>query len=336
MSAARTKRLEYRKLLAAGKDPSMKRKQKDSEDEYIFENISNAYLEKVKKGIAETTFANYKRYVKYMNNAFGKKNIDDITIRDISTLLLWFDDAGKEETARRLFQRLKSVYMYALSRGIASHNTAYDINAKDLLSKKEVKHFDYIDNEKEFADFLVAIDDYFGDPITKLALKYASMTFLRPANVRGLRWEQINRKEKIIEYPECDMKTRKKHIVPLTKQIEKLIENVSFLSGHSIYVFPSPTSSVKMLSENTLNMAIKRIGFRGKMTTHGIRHSASTFLHENMHIHSISSQVIEMQMAHSDANKIRGTYNHATYLPERRRLMEWWCDYLDELMHHSS
>ena len=332
LAIAREKRLEYRRMLATRNDPSVVKKQEGSDDTTIFKNISQAYLNKSRKGIAKTTISNYERYVKYMDGAFGSKDINDITIKDISTLLLKFDEAGKLETATRILRLLKSIYKYALSRGFASHNTAYDINARDLLSKKEEKHFDFIDNEKEYAGLLIDIDDYFGDPITKIALQYASMTFLRPGNVRSLRWEHVDLKAKIIEYQEDEMKTGIKHLVPITKQIEVVLNEASRLSGdRSVYVFPSPISNVRMLSENTLNMAIKRMGYNGRMTSHGFRHSASTLLHENMHIHHISSQVIEMQMAHKDENKIRGTYNHAQYLPERKRLMEWWGDYLDHI-----
>jgi len=332
LAIAREKRLQYRKMLASGDDPSIQRRAAESNSESLFCNIADAFYQKIVKGISESTASNYERYLKYMKKAFGEKDINDITIKDISTLLLQFDNEGKQETATRILRLLKTVYKYALSRGLSQHNTAHDIDAKDLLSKKVEKHFDFIDNEKEFAMLLSAIDDYFGDYIVKHALQFASMTFLRPGNVRSLRWNQIDYNNKFIEYSAQEMKAGRKHLVPITPQISELLDNMAKLTKErSKFVFPSPTSNVKMLSENTLNMALKRLGFKGKMTSHGFRHTASTLLHEHMHVHGISSEVVEMQLAHKDENKIRGTYNHAQYLSERRRLMEWWCDYIDEI-----
>ena len=331
LAEARDKRLEYRKLLSNSIDPSGHKEITEDDETKLFSYIAEAYLKKTENGIAATTFSNYKRYVKYMVGAFGDKAIDTITISDISKMLLQFDHEGKVETAKRILRLLKTIYKYAMSTGSASHNTAYDIDASALLSKQEKKHYDHIDNEQEFAQLLLDIDDYFGDPITKLGLKYTSMTFLRPENVRGLQWVRINFEKKLITYLPEEMKNGLKHVVPLTDQLIDVLNEAALLSkDRSIYVFPSPQSNTRILSENTLNMALKRMGYRGRMTSHGFRHTASTLLHDNLHIHKVASDAIELQMAHKDGS-IRGVYNHAQYLPERTRLMEWWCDYMDEI-----
>jgi integrase len=331
LAEAREKRLEYRKLLSNGIDPSGYKEITEDSDEKLFKYIAEAYLKKTENGIAATTFSNYVRYVKYMVQAFGDKEIDTITISDISKMLLQFDHEGKVETAKRILRLLKTIYKYAMSTGYASHNTAYDVDAAALLSKQEKKHYDHIDNEQEFAQLLLDIDDYFGDPITKLGLKYTSMTFLRPENVRGLQWERIDFDKKLITYLPEEMKNGLKHVVPLTDQLIDVLNEAAQLSkDRSIYVFPSPQSNTRILSENTLNVALKRMGYRGRMTSHGFRHTASTLLHDNLHIHKVASDAIELQMAHKDGS-IRGVYNHAQYLPERTRLMEWWCDYMDEI-----
>ena len=331
LAEARDKRLEYRKLLSNGIDPSGFKEISEDDETKHFSYIAEAYLKKTENGIAATTFNNYKRYVRYMIEAFGDKAIDTITISDISKMLLQFDNEGKVETAKRILRLLKTIYKYAMSTGSASHNTAYDIDASALLSKQVKKHYDHIDNEQEFAQLLLDIDDYFGDPITKLGLKYASMTFLRPENVRGLQWERIDFDKKLITYLPEEMKNDLKHVIPLTDQLIDVLNEAAQLSkDRSIYVFPSPLSNTRILSENTLNMALKRLGYHGRMTSHGFRHTASTLLHDNLHIHKVASDAIELQMAHKDGS-IRGVYNHAQYLPERTRLMEWWCDYMDEI-----
>ena len=328
---AREKREEYRKMVSQGIDPSEEKQKSEVDEKKIFKNISAQFLKQKSVDWGESTIDSNTRYLKYMDQAFGDKEIDAITIPDISALLLKFHNEGKAETARRILTTLKSVYMYGLSTGYASHNTAADIDARALLGKKTTKNYDHIDNEKEFAGLLLDIDDYFGDLVTKLALKYASMTFLRPENIRGLLWEYIDFKKHLITYPKEEMKNGIKHIVPLPDQLINVLNEVALLTkDRSKYVFPSPTSNVKMLSENTLNMAIKRMGYKGRMTSHGFRHTASTLLHDNLHIHKISSDAIELQMAHKDGS-IKGVYNHAQYLLERTRLMEWWCDYLDEI-----
>ncbi len=331
LKEAREKRQEYRKMVFDGIDPSEEKQKSEVDEDKLFKHIATQFLSQKSADWGDSTIDSNKRYIRYMIEAFGEKEIGDITIPDISSLLLKFNNEGKAETARRILTLLKSVYMYGLSTGDATHNTAADIDTRALLGKKISKNYDHIDNEKEFAGLLLSMDEYFGDPITKLALKYASMTFLRPENIRGLLWERIDFEKKLITYPKEEMKNNLKHVIPLTQQLLDVLNETALLSrDRSIYVFPSPTSNVRMLSENTLNMAIKRMGYKGRMTSHGFRHTASTLLHDNLHIHNVASDAIELQMAHKDGS-IRGVYNHAQYLPERTRLMEWWCDYLDEI-----
>ncbi|HIP19045.1 MAG TPA: DUF4102 domain-containing protein [Sulfurovum sp.] len=331
LKEAREVRQEYRKMVFDGIDPSEEKQKNEIDENKIFKNIATQLLDQKSADWGDSTIESNKRYIRYMIESFGDKEIDRISIPDISGLLLKFHNEGKAETARRILTLLKSVYMYGLSTGDATHNTAADIDARALLGKKISKNYDHIDNEKEFAQLLISMDEYFGDPITKLALKYASMTFLRPGNVRGLLWEYIDFEKKLITYPKEEVKNDLKHVIPITQQLmDNLNETAVLTKDRSDYVFPSPISNKRMLSENTLNTALKRMGYKGKMTSHGFRHTASTLLHDNMHVHNVSSDAIELQMLHKDGS-IRGVYNHAQYLPERTRLMVWWCDYLDEI-----
>jgi len=330
LGEAREKRAEYRKLLTLKIDPAKQKNAVTIQD--LFKDISADYLAVVKKSVdADSTYLNYKRYVKYMNAEFGDKDFIEIEIRDISKLITYYDKQNKHETARRVLRLLKSIYKYAISRGIIKHNIANDIDSNILIAKVKPISFAHIDDEKEFAILLNSIDDYFGDIMTKYALQFQSMTFLRPENVRFLRWARIDFEKKQIVYPETEMKNKLKFVVPLTEQIETVLLAAAALSkGRSEFVFPSPTSNLKPLSENTLNQALQRLGYKGKMTSHGFRHSASTFLNENKHIHKVSGDVIEAQMAHIDSS-VRGIYNHAEYLPERFKLLGWWCSYLDRV-----
>ena len=314
-----------------------KKEVKKTNKKLLFKNISANYLEKEKKSIGNSTYVTYERYVRYMNEAFGKnRSIEDITIEDISNLITYYDiTKNQQETALRTLQCLKRVYRYAKNRGLLKYNITSDLEPVDLISKKEIKHFSHVTNEQEFFKVLKAINTYNGDPIVTLALKYQSMTFLRPANVRGLRWDIVDFEKKLITYPKEEMKgergKKQAHTIPITTQIEALLKEAARLTkDRSIYVFASPQSNLKTLSENTLNQALHRLGFKGIMTSHGFRHTASTLLNEYHKEHGASGDVIEMMLAHKEPG-IRGTYNHAKYMDERIRLSQWWCDFLDKL-----
>ena len=218
LGEARDKRAEYRKLLSQKLDPAKQKNAVTRQD--IFKDISADYLTVIKKSVAgDSTYLSYKRYVKYMNAEFGDKDFIEIEIRDISKLITYYDNQNKHETARRVLRLLKSIYKYARSRGVVEHNIANDIDSNILIAKVKPISFAHIDDEKEFAILLNSIDDYFGDIMTKYALQFQSMTFLRPENVRFLRWEIIDFEKKQIVYPETEMKNELKFIVPITKQI---------------------------------------------------------------------------------------------------------------------
>ena len=154
---------------------------------------------------------------------------------------------------------------------------------------------------------------------------------MRPFNIRYAEWDEFDIENKIWKIPADKMKMKLTHIVPLTDSMIKIIKETEPFSRHrSKYLFPSPTDTKRTVSENTLGSGLKRMGYNGQMTVHGFRHTASTLLHENMHKHGVHSEAIEVQMAHVDGS-MRGIYNHAKYLEERIRLMNWWSDFIDHL-----
>lgn len=165
-----------------------------------------------------------------------------------------------------------------------------------------------------------------------MALKLMPYVFLKPSNIRNAEWKEFDFEKRIWIIPGHKMKLKKPHIVPLTSSMIEIIKFMEPISKDcSIYVFPSYKSYYIPLSENTINQALHRLGYKGLITGHGFRHTASTILHENMHIHGVHSDAIEMQMAHTIPNSVKQTYNKAQYLPERIRLMQWWSDYIDRL-----
>jgi integrase len=169
------------------------------------------------------------------------------------------------------------------------------------------------------------------DISTKYALKLAPLVFVRPANIRFMEWGDIDLKKAIWKIPAEKMKAREPHIVPLSRQALEIIKEIQKFNGDYKFVFKSPISSSKPLSSNTLNLAIKRIGFADKMVSHGFRHTASTILHEHISEHGFHSEIIERQLAHAERNGVKAAYNHAEYLNERKELMQWWADFLDDI-----
>ena len=164
-----------------------------------------------------------------------------------------------------------------------------------------------------------------------MALRLLPYLFVRPANIRFMEWSEIDFERAMWSIPAEKMKMKNAHIIPLSKQAVEILEKIKEYSGDYQYVFISPISTKRALSENTLNMGLKRLGYKDKMVSHGFRHTASTLLHENIEKHGCNSLIIEAQLAHVERNSVKATYNKAEYLSQRKHLMQWWADYLDEL-----
>jgi integrase len=258
-----------------------------------------------------------------------KKALDDITVTDMIECFKGMENRGIKSATKKAGSLLNRLFMYAVTLQYTTNNPMASIDLSILLKKHTPKNFAHITDEKLFAELLNAIEEYQGDIYTKTALKFMPYVFLRPANIRGMLWEEIDIQKRLWTIPAEKMKMKRDHIVPLTESMIQILEMVR--DGRSIYVFPSPQSPQRQLSENTLNVGLKRLGFAGIMTSHGFRHTASTLLHENIHRHGIQSDVIEMQLAHVEKNSIKGTYNKALYLTDRIKLMRWWSDYLDAM-----
>lgn len=228
------------------------------------------------------------------------------------------------------------VFKYGVTSQYCKHNPMGDIDMGVLLKSHPERNFAHITDEKLLKDLLLSIDECVCDISTKTALQLMPYVFLRPANIRGALWGEFDFDKKLWVIPAEKMKMKRDHIIPLTSSMIKILDNVK--NNRSEFVFPSPQSTKRQMSENTLNVALKRMGFKDIMTSHGFRHTASTFMHENLHKHKVSSDAIEMQLSHVEKNSVKGVYNKAMYLEERVMLMEWWSYYLDELKkqkHHT-
>lgn len=325
LKEARIKRDEYQKMIAEGIKP------RDAEKKKIimtFEVLMGEY-HKHRDDLSEKYLADN---TNLLNRDF--KNILNMPIADIKPFHLiqcfkGMENRGLKSAPKKAGSLIDRLFKYACTMLYMESNPMSAIDLRILLKKHTPKNFPHITDPQLFKELLCTIDDAILDINTKTALQLMPYAFVRPANIRSMLWNEVDFDRRIWTIPASKMKMNKDHIVPLT---DSMISILKIMEGNgSIYVFPSPQSRGRQLSENTLNVALKRMGFAGIMTSHGFRHTASTILHENIHIHGIPSDVIEMQLAHVEKNSVKGIYNKALYMEERTSLMQWWSNYLDGL-----
>ncbi len=223
-----------------------------------------------------------------------------------------------------MLQRVKAIYRWAIIHERIQINPMLDLVPAEILQPREVQHRAAL-AAAELPAFLAALDAYEGDPHTVQALRLVMLTAARPGEVRGARWSEFDQAAALWVIPAERMKMRHEHRVPLSRQALQVLQTMQPLSGHRELVFPSPSYPSKPLSENTLNSAMARMGYKGSATAHGFRALFSTVANEC----GWNADVIERQLAHKERNKIRAAYHRSTYMDERARLLQWWADYLD-------
>jgi len=337
LKEARERRAESKELIKDGIDPSQKRKiEKNIE---TFETVSNRWLEHTKTDWEEVT---YKKAVQTINNhtiPIKDKEMKKITRIDILEIFDEMQSKGIHVLLKRLLGYLDRIWKYAMMYDIVEHNIIGDIDRNNLQQGK-TKNYPAVTNKKDIKLLIYDIQEYQyyknADISTVYAFKLAPYIFLRPYNLRFLEWTEIDFEKEIIEIPKEKMKTKKAFVIPMSKQIIQILQDIKPYSYHrGKYVFPSVTSAQKPISENTLNMVLKRMGYKGKMVPHGFRSIFSTIAHEKIKEHGHHSDVIELCLAHVQGNKIKAAYNRDSkmkYFDERKELLQWWADWLDELI----
>lgn len=256
----------------------------------------------------------------------GYKQINQVTTQDVVHVLDMIQKRGAMDVAKRICQRCEAIFDYGLMKGLCENNPAAGrskyIKAPKRQNRPHLK-------EHELPEFLRKLDSYQGRNYIRLAMKLLVLTFVRPGELRHALWEEIDIDNALWSIPAERMKMNRDHLVPLSKQAVAILEELKEITGDSDYLFPSIRSPHKPISDVTLLKLVQILGYEGenKITPHGFRHTASTILNE----HRFDRDAIERQLAHVEENKIRGTYNHAEYLPERRKMMAWYADYLNSL-----
>lgn len=268
----------------------------------------------------------YERIERHLLPSLGNKPVDDIKPKDIIHTLKLLEIAGTLETLKRVKQYASRIFRYGVGMGLCERDPTRDL-PNDIFKKQEKGNYPHLTKRADLFQLFNAIENYVGDFSTQIALQIAPHVFLRPNELAGLQWSEIDLENELITIPAERMKMKRPHVVPLSKQAIELIKQIEPLSSDGVYVFPSARTNSRPMSEQSLNAGLHRIGFKGKQTAHGFRHTASTLLNEM----GFNSDHIEKQLAHEQANKIRGTYNKAEYLAERKKMMQCWSDQIDSI-----
>ena len=337
LKMARYRRDEARSLVAQGVDPSEKRKQdkteavaQAAEDANTFEVVARDWHDKQVMAWSKSHAAKVMgRMEQHLFPAFGKVSITKLRAPDILPTLREIEARGNNETAKRLRQYCEAVFTFAISTGIAERNVGADL--RGALAPCRATNRPAIIDPKGVAQLLRAIDGYQGSPVVLAALRLAPLVFVRPGELRQAEWSEIDLEAADgprWSIPAEKMKMRRDHIVPLSKQAVEIITELFSLTGQDRYLFPCNRTNGRCMSNMALNAALRRMGYeQGEMCAHGFRAMASTLLNEL----GWNSDLIERQLAHAERNSIRAAYNRAEYLPERRKMMQAYADYLDEL-----
>jgi integrase len=332
LKVARERRDEARTLLANGADPASVKAEIANERREAasntFSSISEEYISKIEKeGREAVTIKKTRWLLSLMEADLGHRPITEITPAELLAALQKVEAKGHLETARRMRSLAGRIFRYAVatSRG----NSDPSALLRGALVAPKVTHHSAILEPAKVGELLRAIDGFSGQPLTHLALKLTPRVFVRPGELRRAEWSEFDFEKAVWTIPAAKMKMREPHVVPLSRQSLELLEAAKAISEGQRYVFSSLYPGNRPMSENTINAALRRLGYSGKeMTAHGFRSMASTLLNESG---KWSADAIERALAHKDVNAVRGAYHRGKHWQERVAMAQWWSDYLDQL-----
>jgi integrase len=340
LKAARAKRDQARELLAQGVDPSDARRAEragkseqasNSFDAVAREWHTTVHLAQVSAGHAARTL------IRLEQDVFpwlGSLTVSEIKAPQLLQTMRRIEARGAIETAHRALQACGQVFRYAIATGRAERDPTPDL--RGALKPVLVQHMAAITDPKRVGELLRAIEDYKGMPITRAALQLAPLVFVRPGELRKAEWVEFAIEARQWRIPGARMKRTKQeklsgtaHIVPLSRQAVAILQDLKPLTGHGRYVFPSPRTGERPMSDNGVLSALRRMGFpKDEMTGHGFRAMARTLLAERL---NVDEAVIEAQLAHAVKDSLGRAYNRTEFLEQRRRMVQLWADYLDKL-----
>ncbi|MFD2185012.1 tyrosine-type recombinase/integrase [Rhodoplanes azumiensis] len=332
LAAARERRAEARRMLANGIDPSATRKAEKLAAESAartFRSVGDEWFARkvVAEGKADRTRTKTAWLLRVLCDRIGSRPIGEIEAPELLTVLRRFEAAEQYESARRARSVASRVFRFGIAAGYCARDPAADLVG--ALTAPSVTHRPAIIEPAAVGQLMRAIHGYHGNPVTRLGLLFLSYTFARPGEVRFSEWTEIDATTAVWEIPASKAKMRRPHRVPLSRQALAVLDELRRLTGGGQYLFPSPTTPKRPISENTLLAALLRLGYeRHEISAHGMRSTASTLLNESR---LFASDAVERQLAHVHKDPVRGVYDRSAHWLERVRMMQWWGDELDRL-----
>lgn len=336
LADARAKRGEAKRLLALGTDLRQHANQEKANKAIAeanarantFEALASELLAKKKReGKASNTIGKREWLYSLAGHSFGKRPIAEITPPEVLKALQTVEATGRLETARRMRSSIGEVFRFAIATGRATNDPTFAL--RGALAKPQVKHRAAILEPARFGELLRAIDAFRGQPETVAALKLIALVYQRPGELRQAEWREFDLDKAVWSIPAMRMKMRRDQRVPLARQAVAILRELQTITGRGDLVFPGIVSVRKPISENTLNIALRRMGFGAdEMTAHGFRATASTILNESG---LFSADAIEISQSRKDKNAVRAIYSRSDFFEERQRMAQWWADYLDQL-----
>lgn len=332
LEQARVARDEARAWLAQGVEPGDARKAKAAAkaaaDTNTFDIIAGELLKKKRReGKADRTITKFEWFMSFAKPAIGSKPMGEITAPDVLAILRPLEARGNLETAKKLRGAIGQVFRYAIATGRAESDPTPSL--RGALAAPVVNHRAAIIDPAALGGLLRAIDGYQGAPETKAALELLALTFVRPGELRAAEWTEFDLGARLWIIPPIRMKMRRPHRVPLAPRAVAILRELQTITGGGRFLFPSMRTRERCMSENTINAALRRLGFAGEeMTGHGFRAAASSMLNECGLWHA---DAIERQLAHVDADAVRKAYARADFWDERVRMMNYWADRLDAM-----
>jgi integrase len=332
LADAREKRDSVRKILAEGKNPISVAKEEALAarlaEQITFRVVAEEWHSKCEReGLAKITLQKQKWLLEFAYPELGFRPINRISAHEVYEVLRGIEAKGHYETARRLRGTCGRIFRYAVATARAERDVCADL--RGALITPKVKHLAALTKPTEVGDLMCAIDGFDGYRVTHVALRLAPHFFVRPGELRHAEWSEFDFEERVWAIPSDKMKMRRPHYVPLSKQALAIIDEIKPVSGKHRYLFPCQGKRDRPMCENTLNLALQRLGYGGgRMTTHGFRAMASTLLNESGRW---TPDAIERQLAHLDSNAVRRIYSRGEYWEERVRMMQAWSDELDRL-----
>lgn len=331
LSDARSKRDDARKLVKQGIHPAHDRQSKLSEqvaeNKNTFKSLAAEWKEETqnKKKWSST----YSKQVETVLTDdvlpyVGNLPIRSITSAHILSILERIDKRGACTLAILARQICSAVFRYAISKRRADNDPASIL--KGTIQRPKVQHHKHL-TVKEIPIFLRKLEEHRGTRETYIALRLLMLTFVRTIELRAATWDEFDLDYGEWRIPPWRMKMGVPHTVPLSTQVVELLKELYGLTGHQKWLFPNRRRPNDCMTATTLNRCLEKLGYLGKLSGHGFRGTASTALNEL----GFWPDVIEKQLAHSDGNKVRASYNHSQYLKDRKEMMQFWADYLDGL-----